>query len=42
MTVFIADADGKNEHALVPIHGLAYSPSFSADGRWIVYTAERF
>jgi Tol biopolymer transport system component len=41
MTVFIADADGKNEHALVPTHELAYSPSFSGDGQWIVYTAER-
>ena len=41
MTVFIADADGKNEHALVPTQGLEYSPSYSADGQWIVFTAER-
>jgi Tol biopolymer transport system component len=41
MTVYIADADGKNERALVPTAGLEYSPSYSADGRWIVYTAER-
>ena len=41
MTVFIADADGKNEHALVPANGLEYSPSYSGDGQWIVYTAER-
>ena len=41
MTLFIADADGKNEHALIPNHDLEYSPSYSADGQWIVYTAER-
>lgn len=41
MTVFIADADGKSERPLVPTQGLEYSPSFSADGRWVVYTAER-
>lgn len=41
MTVFIADADGKNERALVPTHGLEYSPSYSADGQWVVFTAER-
>jgi len=34
MTVFIADADGKNERALVPTQGLEYSPSYSADGQW--------
>lgn len=41
MTVFIADADGTNERALVPTVGLEYSPSYSPDGQWIVYTAER-
>jgi len=41
MTVFIADGDGKNERVLVPTKGLEYSPSYSADGQWIVYTAER-
>jgi TolB protein len=41
MTVVIADADGSNEHALVPTNGLEYSPSFSADGQWVVYTADR-
>ena len=40
MTVFIADADGTNERALVPSHGLEYSPSYSADGQWVVFTAE--
>ena len=41
MTVFIADADGNNERPLVPNHGLDYSPSYSADGHWVVFTAER-
>ena len=40
MTVFIADADGANARALAPAWGLEYSPSFSADGRWVVFTAE--
>ena len=40
MTVFIADADGMNARALVPTHGLEYSPSYSADGQWVVFTAE--
>ncbi len=43
--VMIADADGKNErllapHAAVPI-AAEYSPTWSADGQWIVYTQER-
>ena len=41
MTVYIADGDGKNERALVPTKGLEYSPSYSADGQWVVYTVER-
>ena len=40
MTVFTADADGTNERALVPSHGLEYSPSYSGDGQWVVFTAE--
>ena len=40
MTVFIADADGAEARALVPDWGLEYSPSFSPDGRWVVFTAE--
>ena len=39
--LYIADADGKNERALPSTTGLEYSPSYSADGRWIVYTAEK-
>ncbi len=40
MTVFIADADGADARALVPDLGLEYSPAFSADGEWVVFTAE--
>ena len=40
MTVFIADADGTNARGLVPTDGLEYSPSYSADGQWVVFTAE--
>ena len=40
MTVFIADADGADARALVPDLGLEYSPSFSPDGQWVVFTAE--
>jgi TolB protein len=41
MTIFMADADGKNEHPLFPPGGLEYSPRYSSDGQWILYTAER-
>ena len=40
MTVFVADADGANARALVPDWGLEYSPFFSPDGQWVVFTAE--
>ena len=39
--LFVADADGSNEHAVMPANGLDYNASFSADGRWIVFTSER-
>lgn len=43
--IVIADADGKNERVLAPHAGvpnaLEYSPSWSPDGQWIVYTQER-
>ena len=41
MSIFIADANGSNEHALFASPGLEYSPTYSADGKWIVFTRER-
>jgi TolB protein len=40
ISLYIADGDGRNERLLVPHRELEYSPSFSRDGRWIVFTAE--
>jgi len=39
--LFLADADGNNERPLLPATGLDYNASFSADGKWIVFTSER-
>jgi Tol biopolymer transport system component len=39
--VFVADADGKNERPVTPHRESEYSPSLSADGKWIVFTSER-
>ena len=39
--LFLANADGSNERALLPADSLDYTPSFSADGKWIVFTSER-
>ena len=42
MTLFIANADGSGEHRLLPDStGMDYDPSFTADGKWIVFTSER-
>ncbi len=41
MSMFIADANGANEHPLFSSPGLDYSPSYSADGKWIVVTREK-
>ncbi len=41
MTLQIADADGKRERALLAVPDLDYSPSFSSDGQWVVFTSER-
>jgi Tol biopolymer transport system component len=41
MTLHIADADGKRERALLAASALDYSPSFSVDGQWVVFTSER-
>ena len=40
MTVAIADRDGTNERVLIEDRELVYSPSYSADGQWIVVTIE--
>jgi len=40
-TLFIAKADGSNERPLLPNSGLDYNASFSADGKWIIFTSER-
>ena len=40
-TLYVAQADGSNEHALLATSGFDYHPSWSADGRWLVFTSER-
>jgi Tol biopolymer transport system component len=39
--LFVADKDGQNERPLFPADGLDYNPSFSGDGKWILFTSER-
>src|SRR5437868_8347788 len=39
--IFIADSDGNHVRALLPNRFLDYDASFSADGRWIVFTSNR-
>jgi Tol biopolymer transport system component len=39
-TVFIANADGSNERPLLRTSGFDCNASFSADGKWIVFTSE--
>src|SRR5215472_7756202 len=39
-TLFIAKADGSDEHPLLPNSALDYNASFSADGKWIIFTSE--
>ena len=42
MALYVANADGTSERRLLPDStGLDYDPSFSVDGRWIVFTSER-
>jgi len=40
-TLFIAKTDGSDEHPLLPNSGFDYNASFSADGKWIIFTSER-
>jgi Tol biopolymer transport system component len=39
--LFIANADGTAERKLLSTSEFDYSPSFSRDGKWIVFTSER-
>jgi TolB protein len=39
--IFLADEDGSHIRPLVPDPALDYNASFSADGRWIVFTSQR-
>jgi Tol biopolymer transport system component len=40
--LYVANADGSGEHALLPPANVRdYDASFSADGKWIVFTSER-
>lgn len=41
LTLYVANADGSDEHPLLPTSGFDYHASYSADGRWIVFTSER-
>src|SRR5215469_5498175 len=40
-TLFIAKTDGSDERPLLPNSRLDYNASFSADGKWIIFTSER-
>src|SRR5689334_2085529 len=40
--LFVSDADGRGEQPLLPGPQSSYNASFSADGRWILFTSERF
>lgn len=37
--LFIMNADGTNSHQLTPSGGNSQGPSFSPDGKWVVFTA---
>jgi Tol biopolymer transport system component len=39
--LYIANADGTDEHKLLSMPGFDYHASFSKDGQWIVFTSER-
>src|SRR5580658_3956330 len=41
-SLFLSGPDGQNEREFLPGPESNYNPSFSADGRWIVFTSERF
>jgi Tol biopolymer transport system component len=39
--LYISNADGSDEHRLLPTDGFDYHASFSKDGQWIIFTSER-
>lgn len=39
--IFIADGNGNYPRPLCPSPGLDYNASFSADGKWVVFTSDR-
>src|SRR5215210_1704777 len=39
--LFVAEVDGSNPRPLLAHPGLDYNPSFSRDGKWVVFTSER-
>src|SRR5256885_7141765 len=39
--IFIADREGKHVRALAASPALDYNASFSADGRWVIFTSHR-
>ena len=39
--IFLADADGRNAKPLAPHLKNDYNASFSADGKWVVFTSHR-
>ncbi|MBN3812057.1 PD40 domain-containing protein [Paraburkholderia sp. Ac-20347] len=39
--LYVANADGSDEHRLIQSDGFDYHGAFSADGKWVVFTSER-
>ena len=39
--LFIANGDGSGERPILPLTGTDYSPSISANGKWVIFTSER-
>lgn len=39
--LYVSNADGTDEHKLIPTAGFDYHAAFSKEGQWIVFTSER-